>query len=421
VRAELAARLLDARARTLALAGGLDTGERRLGPRLAIVNPPLWELGHVGWFQEKWILRGLAGAPPLRAEADSLYDSSAVHHDVRWDLPLPSWDETLAELARILERVLERLERVDPTPEELYFHRLVLYHEDMHGEALTYTRQTHGWECPVGADVESSSGPLAGEVEVPGGTFRLGAEPDEEFVFDNEKWAHEVELEPFRMARAPVTQAEFAAFVDERGYERPELWSRAGRRWLERTGARCPVYWRRDGSGWLRRHYERWHALEPHRPVVHVNAFEAEAWCRWAGRRLPSEAEWERAATWDASGAKRAAPWGSAAPAPERAQLDGWERSHRDVADLAAGESALGLRQLWGGVWEWTGDAFGPFPGFSPDPYEDYSQPWFGDHATIRGGALATRARLMRNTLRSWTMPHRGDLFTGFRTVSARA
>ena len=339
-------------------------------------------------------------------------------HDTRWDLPLPTWERTLAELEQILDQVLARLERVEPTPEELYFHRLVLYHEDMHDEAFTYTRQTHGWECPGVAEVDSLEGACEGDVEVPGGTFRLGAERDRAFVFDNEKWAHEVELAPFRMARAPVTQAEFARFVEERGYERPELWSQAGRRWLAETGARHPVYWRREQDGWHRRHFDRWVALEPHRPVVHVSAHEAEAWCRWADRRLPTEAEWERASTWSPDGAKRPTPWGGEVGAGECAQLDGRELACRDVGDLAAGDSALGLRQLWGGVWEWTADPFGPFPGFSVDPYEDYSRPWFGDHTVLRGGALPTRARLMSNTLRSWTRPHRSDLFTGFRTCA---
>jgi iron(II)-dependent oxidoreductase len=415
----LAAWVRDAR-RTLELIADLSDGQL-LGPRLPTVNPLLWEVGHVAWFQERWVLRHAAGRPPLRPDADALYDSSAVAHDTRWDLPLPSRDETLRYMAGVEEQVLERLSG-RPGPGEVYFTLLSVFHEDMHAEAFTYTRQTLGYPAPRtdgrGAAPAGGDAPWGGDATVPGGTFPLGADPGEPFVFDNEKWAHPVELRPFAIARAPVTQAEFADFVADGGYRRRELWGAAGWAWRERAGADGPVYWARDGDGWLRRDFDRWVPLEPHRPVIHVNAYEAEAYCRWAGRRLPAEAEWEAAASWSGSGPKRRFPWGDDGPTPGRANLDGRARGCVGVAAHAAGDSPCGCRQLIGNVWEWTADAFGPYPGFVPDPYKEYSAPWFGDHRVLRGGCWATRGRLLRNTWRNFYRPDRRDVFAGFRTCA---
>jgi iron(II)-dependent oxidoreductase len=260
---------------------------------------------------------------------------------------------------------------------------------------------------------------------VPGGIFQLGATPAEPFVFDNEKWAHPVHLKPFRIARAPVTQAEFAAFVEDNGYRRQELWSPQGWQWREGTAAEHPVYWQRQAQGWQRRDFDRWRLLEPHRPVLHVNWYEADAYCRWARRRLPSEAEWEAAAGSEpaANGRelaqhKRRFPWGDICPTGRQANLE-WENlGCVDVAALETGDSAFGCRQMIGNVWEWTADDFGPYPGFAADPYRDYSLPWFGTHKVLRGGCWATRARLLRNTWRNFYTPDRRDVWAGFRTCA---
>jgi len=273
--------------------------------------------------------------------------------------------------------------------------------------------------------LEDSAHPTAqqacsGDVLIYGGTLLLGATPDEPFVFDNEKWAHLVLVQPFAIARAPVTQAEFAAFVDDEGYRRPELWSEAGWTWRQTAKAEQPSYWQRQGHNWLRRDFDRWVALEPNRPVLHVSWYEAEAYCRWAGRRLPTEAEWEAAAACDPklTGQRRRYPWGDAPPDATRAQLDGYALGCCDVAALPEGDSACGCRQMLGNVWEWTADDFGPYPGFTPDPYRDYSQPWFGTHKVLRGGAWPTRARLLRNTWRNFYKPDRRDVWAGFRTCA---
>jgi len=432
--AELAAWVRDARQRTIDLVADL-TDEQLMGPQLAIINPFLWEIGHVAWFQEKWVLRDVAGERSLRVDGDSLYDSAAIPHDTRWDLPLPSREETLAYMRAVRDRVIERIERGTVDDKERYFICLSVFHEDMHTEAFTYTRQTLAYPPPTfSSDGQRASlssertaprdiGLLPGDVEIPGGRFLLGALPSEPFAFDNEKWAHPVHIQPFAIARAAVTQAEFATFVDDRGYQCSELWSGAGWRWREGAGAEHPVYWRREGGGWQRRDFNRWVPLEPHRPVVHVNWWEADAYCRWAGRRLPTEAEWEAAASSEPgsggralSEAKRRFPWGNDPPTPDRANL-GWRAMGTvDVDELAAGDSAFGCRQMIGNVWEWTSSDFGPYPGFVIDPYKEYSEPWFGTHKVLRGGSWTTQPRLLCNTWRNFYQPHRRDVWAGFRT-----
>jgi len=421
---ELSAWVRDARRRTRSLVADLEA-RQLLGPRLAIVNPPLWEIGHVAWFQERWVLRHAAGQPPLRADADLLWDSSAIAHDTRWGLSLPGLSETLDYMSEVESRV-QRLLGADPRPEVRYFAEYTVYHEDMHGEALAYTRQTLGYPPPRDAPNERESGtaagdtagPWPGDVEVPGGTFTLGAAEDESFAFDNEKWAHAVRLAPFRIARAPVTARDFAAFVEDGGYEREDLWSADGWRWRQDAGAAHPVYWRPADGGWERRDFDRWVALEPDHPVLHVSWYEAEAWCAWAGRRLPTEAEWEMAASASPGGERRRFPWGEAEPTPAHANLEGRTGGLLGVAALPDGDSAWGCRQMFGNVWEWTASDFGPYPGFVPDAYRDYSEPWFGTHRVLRGGCWVTRARLLRNTWRNFYPPDRRDVWAGFRTCA---
>lgn len=413
----------DARLRTLDLIADLRD-DQLIGPRLPIVNPLLWEIGHLAWFAERWILRHAGQQPPLRPDADVLYDSSTVPHDTRWKLPLPSPAATLEYMHQVQKRVLDVLER-GPNPQECYFIQLAIFHEDMHGEAFLSSRQTLA--CPRPSfrrsvrDIAPPScregGAWPGDVLVSGGTFLLGATPDEPFVFDNEKWAHPVPLRPFAIARAPVTQSEFAAFVESDGYRRPDLWSTAGWQWRQTVQAEHPLYWQRQRDGWLRRDFDRWLPLEPHRPVVHVNWYEAEAYSRWAGQRLPTEAEWEAAAS---ATPKSRFPWGDTPPDPTRAQLDGYDLGCCDVAALPGGDSAAGCRQMIGNVWEWTADDFGPYPGFTPDPYRDYSQPWFSTHKVLRGGAWMTRSRLLRNTWRNFYKPERRDVWAGFRTCARK-
>ena len=481
---ELYHALREARQRTLELIEDLSD-EQMIGSRLDIVNPLRWEVGHIGYFQEYWVLRHFRKEAPTRPEGDGLYDSARIAHDTRWDLPLPSKADTLAYIQRILERVTGIREgevaptgtRPDeigrsapaglkpgatPNPEpripdpesrkevdrydEAYFIRLALLHECMHAEAITYTRQTLGYPAPKITIRDSGSGVRdsglgAGspsrvpspesrtpnpDAEIPGGTFLLGSTPDRTFVFDNEQWAHAVTLKPFRMARTAVTNAEFAAFVEDGGYRRRELWSGEGWRWRASARADHPVYWQRQAGGrWLRRNFDQWVPLEGRLPVLHVNWYEADAYCRWAGRRLPTEAEWEMAASAEptADGRlaehKRLFPWGDEPTTPGRANLDWRAMGCADVDMLPSGDSAFGCRQMLGNVWEWTATDFGPYPGFSPGPYKEYSAPWFGDHKVLRGGCWVTRSGLIHNNYRNYYQPHRRDVWAGFRTAAS--
>ena len=422
----------DTRARTLALVADLDEAHFEV-PLLALVNPFRWELGHVTFFYEAFVLHMLGHTTPLLAGAADLYDSFTVDHDDRWSLPLPSCQHTFAYMQRVLDAVLERLQGHTPSALETYLYLLAVLHEDMHGEALTYMRQTLAYPAPQLESLATAAlpaalgrGPCPGDVTIPGGTFFLGATPDQPFVFDNEKWAHAVEVAPFRMARAPVTNAEFTAFVEDGGYQRQEWWSAPGWRWRTKARAQHPCYWQRDGRGWCQRHFEAWVPLAPHAPVVHVTWYEAEAYCQWAGRRLPTEAEWELAASAEPSAdghglsnRKRRYPWGDAPPTPAHANLDARVLGCVDVAAFPAGDSAFGCRQMAGNIWEWTASAFYPFPGYLVDePYREYSAPWFGYRKVLKGGAWATRARLAYNTYRNFFPPARQDVYAGFRTCA---
>ena len=425
---QLAGMLVDSRKRTLELVGDLSD-EQMIGPQLRLVNPPLWEIGHLAWFQERWNLRRITDeefAPSTVLErGDEFYDSMEVAHDDRWELPLLSREETLSYMQRVLDETLHRLHTEGPTPKAEYFARLAAFHEDMHDEAFTYTLQTHGLPAPPISDYDPSildgqpTGPFEGDAEIPGGEFMLGATRDIGFVFDNEKWAHPVQVSAFEISRAPVTNEQFRTFVDDGAYLRQELWSEEGLRWLGETGAEHPVYWSRVGDEWYQRHFDKTGPLNPHAPVIHVNWYEAEAYCRWAGGRLPTEAEWELAASTGSDGStgrKRLYPWGETLPEPRHANLDGRLLGPVDVAAFPEGDSASGCRQMMGNVWEWCADDFGPYPGFVRDPYKEYSEPWFGDHKVQRGGSWATRGRLLRNTWRNFALPDRRDLFAGFRT-----
>jgi iron(II)-dependent oxidoreductase len=291
----------------------------------------------------------------------------------------------------------------------------------MHCEAFTYTRQTLGLRTPPDTPRReriSVAPSHSGDAAFTGGEFMLGSMPGNGFVFDNEKWAHPVLVQPFRMARLAVTNGEFAAFVEDKGYRRRELWSEEGWRWRLLASAEHPVYWNREKGVWLERRYDQVVPLAAASPVVHVNYHEAEAYCRWARRRLPSEAEWEYAAACAPGEKKRRYPWGNAPADLSRANLYGAVGAAVDAAAFPLGDSANGCRQMLGNIWEWTADAFLPYPGFTADPYKEYSEPWFGSHKVLRGGCFATRATLIHNAWRNFYTPDRRDVFAGFRTCA---
>jgi iron(II)-dependent oxidoreductase len=414
----LAAELAESRARSTRITADL-AGERLLGPKLAIVNPPLWEIGHLAWFQEFWCLRHREGRSPgdsILPGADALFDSAKVAHDTRWSLPLPSLEATRAYQAEVLGLVLRRLENESDSARLRYFVDLAAFHEDMHAEAFHYTRQTLGYADPfgdTGAQATSAAPPEDAALE--GGPFLLGATKDVGFVFDNEKWGHEVRVAPFSVARTAVSNADYARFVEAGGYLRRDFWDDPGWAWRTGTGADSPRYWLKDGDAWRLRRFDRVVPLPPGHPVMHVNWFEAQAYCRFAQRRLPTEAEWEYAASQSPTGKQRY-PWGGSIADASRANLQ--NPGPAPVDAYAAGDAPSGCRQMIGNAWEWTSSTFAPYPGYVVDPYKEYSEPWFGTHKVLRGGSFATPRRLIRNTWRNFYTPDRGDIFAGFRTCA---
>ena len=369
---QLIDRLARARGQLRALVDCLPAGGW-MGPRAAHLNPPLWEYGHIVWFQERWCLReqpdGTCAASLLDG-ADALYDSSAVPHDSRWDLPLPQPAAVDAYAARVSDAVAARLcDGFDGAA--AYFAELSLYHELMHIEAWWMAFQNLGYAPPAPPGVAAAL--PAQRLALGAGEIELGSGPDAGFIFDNEKWRHAVPVPAFDIDASPVPETAFAEFVDAGGYAQDTGWSEAGRAWRSASEARHPLYWRRENGAWQVRRFDRWLPLSPDVPVLHVNRFEAEAYAAWRDRRLPTAAQWLRAA--------------------------GHPEFH------------------WGGAWEWLCDPFTPYPGFTPDPYRDYSQPWFHTHWELRGGGPVTDASLKRRGFRNFYPPHRCDPFAGFRTA----
>jgi EgtB-related family protein len=355
----LADALRASRARTLSLVDSLSDAQWQV-PLQPGFNPPAWELAHLAWFGEFWILRGphrvgddgfvCAAQPPRIAGPDELFDSARLPHDARWTAPLPSRQRVHEMLAAQLDACLAALPD-GGDDDALYFHRLALFHEDMHGEAFVWLRAALGYPAPADAHLPRNEGRPRVRVEV--GAVMLGAPRGEPgFWFDNEQPALRVTLAPFEIDAEPVSNAQFLRFVE--------------------AGGAPPPRWRREAGQWQQRWFDRWLPLDPAQPVIHVSAHEAEAYCRWAGRRLPSAPEWE----------------------------------------CAAPRIAWGRR-----VWEWTSTPFVAYPGFEPGPYKDYSAPWFGDHRELRGGAFATIDRMHHPRYRNFFLPTRADVFAGFRTA----
>jgi iron(II)-dependent oxidoreductase len=407
-----------ARARTLHLT---DLDEPTLvAQHDPLMSPLVWDLAHIGQQEELWLLRGGDPTRPgmLAPDVDSLYDAFKHRRADRPALPLLPPVEARAYDHEVRGRVLDLLER---TPEEdLFTAGMVVQHEEQHDETMFATLQLRqGPPVLIGRRDLPAGRPVAGDrVFVGGGSFTLGVDAaSEPFSLDNERPAHTVDVAPFWIGRVPVTNRQWSEFIADGGYQRSDLWSQRG--WAHRieAGLERPKYWSAEGT---RRRFGVEEAVPPDEPVQHVCYFEAEAFATWAGARLPTEVEWEKACAWDpAAKARRAWPWGSAAPSADVANLGGAHGMALRPAPVGAyprGASAYGAEQMIGDVWEWTSSDFTPWPGFTPMIYRQYSEPFFGgDYKVLRGGSWAVAPSVIRPSFRNWDHPIRRQIFTGLR------
>lgn len=415
--------LADTRARTFALIGHLDdaTLERVHSP---LMSPLVWDLGHIAAFEDLWAVRALGGEPLLRPDLAQVYDAFETPRADRGEIPFLRRAQALDYLAAVRERTLAALARHGADP---LIHELVIRHEQQHGETMLQTMELARLPAPADALAPPlpTDGPAPGAgglelVAIAGGRVTIGALPltgGSGFSYDNERPRHHVELPPFRIGRTAITNATFLTFVEGGGYERREWWSREAWAWKQEYDIEHPAGWQRDGDGtWREWRMDRLVALDPDAPVVHVSWFEADAFARAHAARLPTEAEWEAAATWDHdSGTALRQPWGDG-DGHGRANVD-WRRYGTAPAGAYRdGRAPSGCLGMIGDTWEWTGSWFDGYPGFVPDPYREYSEVFFGrEYRVLRGGSWATRARVATPTFRNWDYPQRRQIFAGFR------
>jgi len=436
-RQALAATLAAVRHRTLEIVAPLGDEDlrRQYSP---LMSPLLWDLAHIGAYEQLWLC-GQAGALPAEAGAavapmptppggrgeglPAELDALRNPRPTRGALPLPDRAEVLARLRDTRAAALAALAR----PAELaathpHLVAMVAQHEAQHQETMLAALQLRG-DLPYRPAFIEPAPPRHADLRldeesilVPAGAFTMGTD-DRAEAFDNERPRHQVLLPAFRIDAAPVTNAAWLRFIEDGGYRRPELWTEAGWAWRTAADATAPGHWERDGDRLIVRIFgERW-PIDPDCPVVHVSWYEADAYARWAGRRLPSEAEWEKAAVWDAeTGRARRYPWGEEPPTAERANLGQRQPGPSPIGSHGSGRSFYGCHQMLGDVWEWTSSWFAPYPGFVAYPYPEYSQVFFDDrYRVLRGGSFATLPLAARGTFRNWDFPERRQIFSGLR------
>jgi iron(II)-dependent oxidoreductase len=417
----LAAQLEAARRRTLELMGPLSDDDL-VKQHSPLMSPLVWDLAHTGHFEELWLLRTVAGRRASDGRFDHLYDAFESPRAARSELDLLSPAEARAYLEHVRSRVLEVLDEIDldeddPLLRDAFVYGMIIQHERQHQETILATLQLRTGDYPLDDEpVLEGEPPAQSEALVEGGPFVLGTD-DEPWAYDNERPAHELELPAFWIDTLPVTNAAYLEFVEAGGYQGARYWSGDGWAWRRETGAGHPQFWERGRSGeWTRLRLGRREALPPDEPVQHVCWYEADAYARFVGKRLPTEAEWEKAATWDPQHGKQRFPWGAEEPGEEHANL-GQRRFHpAPVGAFPLGASPSGCHQMLGDVWEWTASDFGPYPGFEAFPYREYSEVFFGsEYKVLRGGSWATHPLVARATFRNWDYPIRRQIFAGFR------
>ena len=421
-RENLARDLARARERTLRLVD-LDEVElrRQYHP---LMSPLVWDLAHIGQQEEFWLLRGgrhdRAGL--LSADVEVLYDAFVHSRASRADLPLLSPGDARAYCSSVRSAALDVLDGLpdDPDPAQPtgFAFGMVVSHEHQHNETMLQALNLRvGAPLLRGGTALPSGRPqLAGtSVLVPGGPFVQGVDAtDEPFSLDNERPAHEVDVATFRIGRVPVTNGEWRNFIDAGGYQQPRWWSQWGWEHRARAGLTAPQFWNADGT---RTRFGRVEEIPVDEPVQHVSYFEAQAYAAWAGARLPTETEWEKACAWDPRrGIRRRYPWGDDDPAEDFANLGGAALRPAPVGAYPGGASAYGAEQMLGDVWEWTSSPLRPWPGFVPMIYQRYSEPFFdGDYRVLRGGSWAVDSGVLRPSFRNWDHPYRRQIFSGVR------
>jgi gamma-glutamyl hercynylcysteine S-oxide synthase len=390
-----------------------------------LMSPLVWDLAHIGNQEELWLLRAVGGRDPLRPEIDPLYDAFVHPRSERPTLPLLPPDEARRYVGEVRGRVLDLLEEVrfDSAPllDGGFAFGMIAQHEQQHDETMLITHQLRtagpalSRPAPPGPEPGAA---LPAEVYIPGGPFTMGTST-EPWALDNERPAHEVQVPGFHLDTVPVTNAAYAEFIADGGYDQSRWWSPEGWEHRRSAGLVAPLFWQRDGGQWLRRRFGVVEPVPGAEPVVHVCFYEAQAYAAWAGRRLPTEAEWEKAARHDPNtGRSRRYPWGDEDPTPAHANLGQRHLQPAPAGAYPEGASPHGVRQLIGDVWEWTASDLTPYPGFAAWPYREYSEVFFGpDYKVLRGGSFAVDAVACRGTFRNWDYPIRRQIFAGFRTA----
>jgi gamma-glutamyl hercynylcysteine S-oxide synthase len=429
LKSKLVARLDEARQRTLLLVQGLSDEElhRQHDP---LMSPIIWDVGHIAHFEELWLTRNLDG-PIEFSEMPGMFNPFEHPRASRAALPIPPISEMLDRLSDIRERVLERLETIDlddgnPLLAGGYVYEMVLQHEYQHNETILQTLQLKlGEPYHPPRRTQHPDAPLTaigyGEmIAVPEGAYTIGTD-DRTAAYDNERPRHVVELDAFRIDRTPVTNGAWLEFMADGGYATPSLWTAAGLAWLAESGAESPKYWARAKDGWTSRSMDVTQPVEESKPVCHVCYHEAEAFARWAGKRLPTEQEWEVAASWNpASASAYDYPWGEAPVNATVANVDQLSFAAAPILTYDRNVSPFGCYGMIGDVWEWTSSDFGGYPGFEAFPYPEYSQEFFGsEYKVLRGGSWATRPGAIRNTFRNWDYPVRRQIFSGLRCAAS--
>ncbi len=418
----IARSLKEARERTLLLIAPLSE-EDLLLQHDPLMSPIIWDIGHIAHFEELWLTRNLEGKIEF-SEMPGIYNPFENPRAVRGSLPLKPRAQILGELERIRSGVLERLEAIEfdesnPLLRDGYVYNMVLQHEYQHNETILQTlqlKQGVPYSPPRQVTFPASSEAYGEMVSFPESDVVIGTD-DVAVAYDNERPRHTVHLKGFRIDRTPVTNGAFLEFMRGGGYTRDHLWSEKGRAWLRETGITAPKHWRQRDGDWYQAVMDIDRVVDPLRPVCHVCSYEAEAFAKWAGKRLPTENEWEAAASWNPA-TKRAEifPWGDSGPAGNRANIDQLAFDTAPVGSFSGSPSPAGCIAMIGDVWEWTSSDFCGHPGFAPFPYPEYSEVFFGpEYKVLRGGSWATRWGAVRNTFRNWDYPIRRQIFSGFR------